>query len=93
MDLDHKRFGARLTYHRRLRGVKQGALAKTCEMGINALTQLETGQRAPRAEEVEGLADAMGLTEAERAELRADAVATVEAMARDERGFGPGEAP
>ncbi|WP_040406139.1 NACHT domain-containing protein [Amycolatopsis nigrescens] len=67
-------FGPLLRQLRFRTGLTQEGLAERAELGVRTVRRLETGERAdPRVGTVEALADALGLTPAERVELLAAA--------------------
>jgi transcriptional regulator with XRE-family HTH domain len=67
-------FGPLLRRFRLRAGLTQEALAEKAGLGVRTVRGLETGERAdPRIGTVEALADALGLTAAERVELLAAA--------------------
>jgi transcriptional regulator with XRE-family HTH domain len=57
--------GQRVRHWRELRGLQQGDLAAKANMDHARLCRIELGKTEARAEEIERLAEAMGLTMAE----------------------------
>ena len=82
--------GALLRQSRLRAGLTQEVLAERAGLGVRTIRGLETGERAdPRVGTVEAVADALGLTAAERAEL----VAAIGGYALDQRVPPPGGDP
>jgi transcriptional regulator with XRE-family HTH domain/MFS family permease len=77
-------FGVLLRQWRQRAGLSQEALAQRAGVGIRTVRGLETGERTdPRMATVRSLADALELSEAERASLFAAAGSTVVSPVRD----------
>ncbi|MEU8223200.1 tetratricopeptide repeat protein [Kribbella sp. NPDC048915] len=67
-------FGGLLRRHRRIAGLSQEKLAELAGLSVDAIAALERGRRrAPRAQTVRLLADALGLAESDRSLLAAAA--------------------
>src|SRR5690348_10543044 len=70
MPHDTGAFGALLQRYRQAAVLSQEALAERAQLSVQAISQLERGlRRQPRLETVHLLAQALNLTEAERATL------------------------
>lgn len=63
-------FGDRLTAYRRRADLSQSRLAERADLDTSYISRLATGSRVPSRETVEALATALGLTDAERDDLR-----------------------
>jgi transcriptional regulator with XRE-family HTH domain len=77
-------FGPLLRHFRLRAKLTQEALAAYAELGVRTIRGLETGERGdPRVGTVEALADALGLSAAERVQLLAAAGSPLRGQARD----------